>query len=168
MQRCLRQLWLTSARYDLDLHVSHIPGVHNVFADCLSRWDADSTFQRKFMNSLLSVTFVSHVIRGQRGFSLWPFLMGALWLCCRSSQASSTNHHQIFAHWILSDPTWSSRVSIRRFNPAELELPHKDLSDILWGGFVRSVSSDCKINYTLHSLFSVTRPRLWYYPESFK
>ena len=70
MQRCLRQLWLTSARYDLDLHVSHIPGVHNVFADCLSRWDADSTFQRKFMNSLLSVTFVSHVIRGQRGFSL--------------------------------------------------------------------------------------------------
>ena len=48
MQRCLRQLWLTSARYDLDLHVSHIPGVHNVFADCLSRWDADSTFQRKF------------------------------------------------------------------------------------------------------------------------
>ncbi|XP_068723726.1 uncharacterized protein [Montipora capricornis] len=48
MQRCLRQLWLTSARYDLDLHVSHIPGVHNVFADCLSRWDANSTFQRKF------------------------------------------------------------------------------------------------------------------------
>ena len=48
IQRCLRQLWLTSARYDLDLHVSHIPGVHNVFADCLSRWDADSTFQRKF------------------------------------------------------------------------------------------------------------------------
>ena len=48
MQRCLRQLWLTSARYDLDLHVSHIPGIHNVFADCLSRWDADSTFQRKF------------------------------------------------------------------------------------------------------------------------
>ena len=26
MQRCLRQLWLTSARYDLELHVSHIPG----------------------------------------------------------------------------------------------------------------------------------------------
>ena len=48
MQRCLRQLWLTSARYDLDLRVSHIPGVHNVFADCLSGWDADSTFQRKF------------------------------------------------------------------------------------------------------------------------
>ena len=48
MQRCLRQLWLASARYDLDLHVSHIPGIHNVFADCLSRWDADSTFQRKF------------------------------------------------------------------------------------------------------------------------
>ena len=48
MQRCLRQLWLTSARYDLELHVSHIPGVHNVFADCLSRWDVDFTFPRKF------------------------------------------------------------------------------------------------------------------------
>ena len=48
MQRCLRQLCLTSTRYDLDLHVSHISGTHNVFADCLSRWDADSTFQRKF------------------------------------------------------------------------------------------------------------------------
>ena len=48
MQRCLRQLCLTSVRYDLDLCVSHIPGVHNVFADCLSRWDANSTLQRKF------------------------------------------------------------------------------------------------------------------------
>ena len=48
MQRCLRQLWLTSACYDLDLHVSHITGVHNVFADCLSRWYANATFQRKF------------------------------------------------------------------------------------------------------------------------
>ena len=48
MQRCLRQLWLTSAHYDLDLHVAHIPGVHNVLANCLSHWDADDTFQRKF------------------------------------------------------------------------------------------------------------------------
>ena len=32
LQRCLRQLWFTSARYDLELHVSHIPGVHNAFA----------------------------------------------------------------------------------------------------------------------------------------
>ena len=48
MQRCLRQLWLTSARYDLDFHVSHIQGVHSVFADCLSRWDTNCTFQRMF------------------------------------------------------------------------------------------------------------------------
>ena len=47
MQCCLRQLWLTSARYDLELHVSHIPGAHNVFADCLSRWEVNSTFQTK-------------------------------------------------------------------------------------------------------------------------
>ena len=58
MQRCLRQLWFTSARYDLELYVSHIPGVHNVFADCLSHWDADSSFHRNSTISLLSAIFV--------------------------------------------------------------------------------------------------------------
>ena len=122
-------------------------------------------FKESSMNSLLSVPLFSHVIHWQRGFSLWPFLMGALCLCCRSSQASSTitRYSRIGFSWTRLD-----RESIRRFSPAELELPHKDLSDILWGGFVRSVSSNCTINYTLHSLFSVTRLRLWYYPESFK
>ena len=48
MQRCLRQLWLTKARYDLEIHVIHVPGIHNVFPDCLSRWDMDDSYPRRF------------------------------------------------------------------------------------------------------------------------
>ena len=62
MQRCLRQLWLTSARYDLDLHVSPIPAVHNVFADCLGRWDAESTFQRKFRELASQRNLCFHIL----------------------------------------------------------------------------------------------------------
>ena len=39
MQRCLGQLWLTKACYDLGMHVVHIPGVYSVFSDYLHRWD---------------------------------------------------------------------------------------------------------------------------------
>ena len=39
MQRCLRQLWFTSALHDVDLLVRHIPGKHNTLANALSRWD---------------------------------------------------------------------------------------------------------------------------------
>ena len=62
MQRYLRQLWLTFAGYDLELHVSHIPGVHNVFADCLSRWDADSTFQRQFYDLASQCNLCFHML----------------------------------------------------------------------------------------------------------
>ena len=62
MQRCLRQLWFTSACYDLELHVSHIPGVHNVFADCLSRWDTDSAFHRKFHDLASQCNFCFHML----------------------------------------------------------------------------------------------------------
>ena len=41
-----QQLWFTTARFDLELHVLHIPGIHNVFADCLSRWDMDDSYPR--------------------------------------------------------------------------------------------------------------------------
>ena len=62
MQRCLRQLWFTSARYDLELYVSHIPGVHNVLADCLRRWDANSTFHRKFHDLASQRNFCFHML----------------------------------------------------------------------------------------------------------
>ena len=43
MQRCLRQLWFTSALHDVALRVRHIPGEYNTLADALSRWDNNSS-----------------------------------------------------------------------------------------------------------------------------
>ena len=48
MQRCLRELWFTAAVYDCELTARHIPGVHNVLADALSRWHADSSYHELF------------------------------------------------------------------------------------------------------------------------
>jgi hypothetical protein len=48
MQRCLRQLWLTSALHDFELRASYIPGVHNSLADALSRWNIDVNHQDNF------------------------------------------------------------------------------------------------------------------------
>ena len=43
MQRCLRQLWFTAAIFDFDVRALHVPGKHNQFADCLSRWHSDAS-----------------------------------------------------------------------------------------------------------------------------
>ena len=48
MQRCLRELWFTAAVYDCELTARHIPGVHNVLADTLNRWHADSSYHELF------------------------------------------------------------------------------------------------------------------------
>ena len=48
MKRCLRELWFTAAVYDCELTARHIPGVHNVLADALSRWHADSSYHKIF------------------------------------------------------------------------------------------------------------------------
>ena len=58
MQRCLRQLWLTSARYDLDLHVSHIPGSTMSLPIVLVAGMPILRFKESFMNCLLRVTSV--------------------------------------------------------------------------------------------------------------
>ena len=55
MQRCLRQLWFTAAVYDCELTARHIPGVHNVLADALSRWHTDSSYQELFHASASSL-----------------------------------------------------------------------------------------------------------------
>ena len=34
---CIRNIWLLTATYDINLVVQHIQGIHNVIADCLSR-----------------------------------------------------------------------------------------------------------------------------------
>ena len=46
MQRCLGQLWFTSALHDVDLHVRHILGEHNTLAYALSRWHNTSSQTR--------------------------------------------------------------------------------------------------------------------------
>ena len=56
MQRCLRQLWFTAAVYDCELIARHIPGVHNVLADALSRWHADSSYHELFYASAASLS----------------------------------------------------------------------------------------------------------------
>ena len=43
MQRCLRQLWFTAALFDFEVRALHVPGKHNQFADCLSRWHSDAS-----------------------------------------------------------------------------------------------------------------------------
>lgn len=54
MQRCLRQLWFTASIYDFELTACHIPGVHNVLVDSLSRWHANSSHRGIFMPLLLA------------------------------------------------------------------------------------------------------------------
>ena len=44
MQQYLRQLWLTKACYDLEIHIIDVRGIHNVFADCRSRSDMDNSY----------------------------------------------------------------------------------------------------------------------------
>ena len=34
---CVRNIWLLTASLDIDLNISHVPGIHNVIADTLSR-----------------------------------------------------------------------------------------------------------------------------------
>ena len=55
MQRCLRQLWFTVAVHDCELTTRHIPGVHNVLADALSRWQTDSSYQELFQAAASSL-----------------------------------------------------------------------------------------------------------------
>ena len=48
MQRCLRQLWFTTALFDFEVRAPHVPGKHNQFADCLSRWHSDASARDGF------------------------------------------------------------------------------------------------------------------------
>ena len=38
---CIRNIWLLTAAYDIELHIDHIPGSRNVIADTLS-FDLDT------------------------------------------------------------------------------------------------------------------------------
>lgn len=49
MQRCLRRLWLDASVHDFEIRAEHIPGQHNVLADCLSRWHKAPRYQEQFI-----------------------------------------------------------------------------------------------------------------------
>ena len=57
MQRCLRQLWFTTALFDFEARAPHVPGKHNQFADCVSRWHSDPSARDGFI--VYVVTLIS-------------------------------------------------------------------------------------------------------------
>ena len=40
-QRCLRQMWFTTALFDFEVRALHVPRRHDQFVDYLSRWHSD-------------------------------------------------------------------------------------------------------------------------------
>ena len=49
---CIRNIWLLTASYDIDLDISHIPGRFNIIADALSRLYSDRTVHRDILTML--------------------------------------------------------------------------------------------------------------------
>ena len=41
----IRNIWLLTAMWDIDLQVIHIPGKQNKIANMLSRWDNDKVYE---------------------------------------------------------------------------------------------------------------------------
>ena len=52
-QACLLELWLYTARYDFEISAHYIPGSQNVIANCLSRWNLDTTYEQQFYDTVL-------------------------------------------------------------------------------------------------------------------
>ena len=49
---CVRNIWLLTARHDIDLHIAHIPECHNTIADALSRIYSNSTVNDNILKQL--------------------------------------------------------------------------------------------------------------------
>ena len=49
---CIRNIWLLTASYDIDLDISHIPGRFNILADALSRIYPERTIHRDVLAML--------------------------------------------------------------------------------------------------------------------
>ena len=49
---CIRNIWLLSAHYDIDLHIQHIPGCFNVIPDSLSRIYSDTPVNHRILREL--------------------------------------------------------------------------------------------------------------------
>ena len=49
---CVRNIWLLTAHYDIDLDIAHIPGCHNTLAGALSRIYSSSIVNINILNQL--------------------------------------------------------------------------------------------------------------------
>ena len=49
---CIRNIWLITSAYDIDLNIKHIPGVKNVIADTLSRIYSDKPVNQNILLEL--------------------------------------------------------------------------------------------------------------------
>ena len=49
---CIRNIWLLTAVYDIELEVAHIPGAKNEVADLLSRLHADNNINHELLQKL--------------------------------------------------------------------------------------------------------------------
>ena len=49
---CVRNIWLLTAHYHIDLDIAHIPGCHNIIVDALTRIYSNSTVNSNILNHL--------------------------------------------------------------------------------------------------------------------
>ena len=49
---CLRNIWLITASHDIDLHIEHIQGAHNVHADLLSRLYSNKVVDKTLLETM--------------------------------------------------------------------------------------------------------------------
>ena len=58
---CMRNIWLITATWDIQLEVRHIPGAHNVIADTLSRVYSDNPVNLGLLQKLQDLFIWEHI-----------------------------------------------------------------------------------------------------------
>ena len=58
---CIRNIWLLSATFDIQLHIYHVAGTHNIIADTLSRVYSDKPVNLELLK-VLQNNYVWHNI----------------------------------------------------------------------------------------------------------
>ena len=58
---CVRNIWLLTAHFDIDLDIAHIPGCHNTIADTLSRVYSNSNINSNILNQLVEQYTWEHI-----------------------------------------------------------------------------------------------------------
>ena len=58
---CIRNIWLITATWDIQLDICHIPGIHNVIADTLSRVYSDKPVNLRLLSKLRDQFIWEHI-----------------------------------------------------------------------------------------------------------